>query len=133
MGQDTMLKFSEGKPKLTPEVLGADVAILTFESMERGVDTKVGPADVITFKEFPDNWWYVNTTSLKRIAARYGLDYSTWVGKPVVEFTHYGNEPSGKKAVTLWAADPEEKKGPESWDALEKEAKKAAKAGAAAK
>ncbi len=124
----TTLTFSEGKPKLTPDVIGADVAVLTFKGLERGVKTRVGEADVITFAEYPDHWWYVNTTSLKRIAAKYGLDYAKWANKPVVVFAHNSAIPgSGKATVTLWAADPALAKGDESWDMLLKEARKAAR------
>ena len=125
---NTVLSFNEGKAKLTPEVLGVDVAVLTFQSLRRDAQTRIGPSDVITFAEYPDNWWYVNTTSLKRIAAKYGLDYSKWVGKPVVLFAHRGAVVgSGKPTTTFWAADPAQEKGDESWDALLKQAKKAAK------
>lgn len=127
-GSSTTLSFTEGKPKLTPDVIGADVAVLTFAGLQRGVKTRVGEADVITFKEYPEHWWYVNTTSLKRIAAKYGLDYSKWTNKQVVVFAHNSAVPgSGKATVTLWAADPDQSKGDESWDALLKQAKKASR------
>lgn len=124
----TTLTFSEGKPKLTPDIIGADVAVLTFQSLTRGVKTRVGDADVIVFKEFPDHWWFVNTTSLKRIAAKYGLDFSKWDAKPIVVYAKASSIPgSGKPTTTLWAADPSVAKGDESWDALLKEARKAKK------
>lgn len=122
----TMLTFSDGKPKLTPEVVGADVAVLTFAELNREVKTRVGSADVIVFKEYPDHWWYVNTTSLKRIAAKYGFDYAKWRGKQIVLFAHSGTVVgSNKGTVTFWAADPGQAKGEESWDALLRQAKRA--------
>lgn len=124
----TVLTFNEGKPKLTADVIGADVAILTFESLTRNVKTRVGDADVIVFKEYPEHWWFVNTTSLKRIAAKYGLDYAKWAVKPIVVFAKSSSIPgSGKPTTTLWAADPDQSKGDESWDVLVKEARKASK------
>lgn len=121
----TILSFSDGKPKLTPEVVGADVAVLTFARLERNVKTRVGSADVITFKEYPEHWWYANTTSLKRIAAKYGMDFSKWADKKVVLFAHSGTVVgSNKGTVTFWAADPALAKGDESWDALLRQAKR---------
>src|SRR5713101_2309427 len=101
--ESTTLTFSEGKPKLTPDVIGADVAVLTFQSLTRNVKTRVGDADVIVFKEFPDHWWFVNTTSLKRIALKYGMDYAKWDGKSIVVYAKASSIPgTGKPTTTLW-------------------------------
>ena len=84
MSEGTTLTFKQGKPKLDPGIIGGDVAVLTFLELQRDVKTRVGPADVMTFKEYPEHGWYANVTSLKRIATVYGADYSKWAGKPIV-------------------------------------------------
>jgi len=129
MSENTTLTFNKGVPKLTPDIIGGDVAVLTFQSLAREQKTRVGPADVITFKEYPDHGWYVNVSSLKRIAQVYGADYSKWIGEPIVLIRRSGfvvgtSTPSN----TLWAANPAEDAEPrESWTKLLAAAKRRAK------
>lgn len=120
MGQDTMITFKSGQPKLTPDVLGADAAVLTIQEFRRNQQTRIGAADVIIFKEFPNHGWYANTTSLKAIAGVYGPDYSKWAGKKVpLEARRSTVVGSSKETKTLWCAgavsanDPFERK---LWD-----------------
>lgn len=105
MSQDTIITFKSGQPKLTPDVLGADAAVLTIAEFRRNQQTRIGAADVIVFKEFPQHGWYTNTTSLKAIAAVYGPDYSKWIGKLVPVEARAGNVVgSSKPSRTLWCA-----------------------------
>jgi hypothetical protein len=105
MSQDTMITFKSGQPKLTPDVLGADAAVLTITEFRRNQQTRIGAADVVVFKEFPQHGWYANTTSLKAIAAVYGPDYSKWIGKQVpLEARSSTVVGSQKQTRTLWCA-----------------------------
>lgn len=131
MGSDTMITFKSGAPKLSPDVIGADRAVLTIQDFRRNVKTRIGDSDVIIFKEFPNHGWYVNTTSLKAIAAVYGPDYSKWIGKLVpIERRDSTVVGSQKQTQTLWCAgavssnDPFDRK---LWDKALKSAKKLAK------
>lgn len=131
MSQDTIITFKSGQPKLTPEVLGADAAVLTIQEFRRNQQTRIGAADVIIFKEFPQHGWYANTTSLKAIANVYGPDYSKWAGKVVPLEARSGNVVgSSKQTKTLWCAgavsanDPFDKA---LWDKAVRSAKKLAR------
>lgn len=128
MGQDTIITFKSGRPKLTPDVLGADAAVLTIAEFCRNQQTRIGAADVIIFKEFPQHGWYANTTSLKAIASVYGPDYSKWTGKQVPLEARVGTVVgSSKQTKTLWCAgavgsnDPFDKA---LWDKAVRSAKK---------
>lgn len=124
-GTGTVLSFNEGLPKLDPRIIGADVAVLTFQELRRAVQTRVGEADVIVFKEYPQHGWYVNRTSLRRIALKYGNDYSKWMGQSIIIYVRDSAVPgTGQPTRTLWAANPEENAlARESWDKLAKAAK----------
>ena len=131
MGQDTIITFKSGQPKLTPDVLGADAAVLTIAEFRRNQQTRIGAADVIIFKEFPQHGWYANTTSLKAIVGVYGPDYSKWIGKQVPLEARSGNVVgSSKQTTTLWCAgavsanDPFDKA---LWDKAVRSAKKLAR------
>lgn len=105
MGQDTMIEFKSGSPKLTPDIIGADAAVLTIQEFRRNVKTRIGNSDVLVFAEFPGHGWYVNTTSLKAIAEVYGPDYSKWTGKKVpLEKRKSTIVGSSKPTETLWCA-----------------------------
>ena len=100
-----MIEFKSGSPKLSPDVLGADKAVLTIREFRRNQKTRIGDADVLVFAEFPGHGWYANTTSLKAIAHVYGADYSKWVGKKVpVEVRQSTIVGSSKATRTLWCA-----------------------------
>ncbi len=105
MSKDTMIEFKSGSPKLTPDIIGADSAVLTIQEFKRNQKTRIGEADVIVFAEFPGHGWYANTTSLKAIAAVYGPDYSLWKGKKVpLEVRESTIVGSSKATRTLWCA-----------------------------
>lgn len=105
MGKDTMIEFKSGSPKLTPDIIGADSAVLTIQEFKRNQKTRIGEADVLVFAEFPGHGWYANTTSLKAIAAVYGPDYSAWKGKKVpLEARNSTVVGSSKATKTLWCA-----------------------------
>lgn len=105
MSKDTMIEFKSGSPKLTPDIIGADSAVLTIQEFKRNQKTRIGEADVIVFAEFPSQGWYANTTSLKAIAAVYGPDYSLWKGKKVpLEVRESTVVGSSKSTRTLWCA-----------------------------
>lgn len=131
MSQDTMITFKSGAPKLGPDVIGADSAVLTIAEFKRNVKTRIGDADVIVFAEFPNHGWYANTTSLKAIAAVYGPDYSKWAGKKVpVEVRESTIVGSSKATRTLWCAGAVSANDPFDralWDKALKAAKRLAK------
>jgi hypothetical protein len=131
MGSDTMITFKSGAPKLSPAAIGADSAVLTIQDFKRNVKTRIGDSDVIVFKEFPNHGWYVNTTSLKAIAAVYGPDYSKWTGKLVpIEVRESTIVGSQKATRTLWCAGAVSSNDPFDralWDKALKAAKRLAK------
>lgn len=130
MGSDTMITFKSGAPKLSPDVLGADAAVLTIAELRRNVKTRIGESDVIVFIEFPNHGWYVNTTSLKAIASVHGPDYSKWANKLVpIEVRNSSIVGSGKATRTLWCAGstPDSPLDRALWDKALKAAKKLAK------
>lgn len=105
MGQDTIISFKSGQPKLTPDILGADAAVLTIMEFKRDQQTRIGAANVVIFEEFPQHGWYANTTSLKAIAQVYGPDYSKWAGKRVpLEVRNSTVVGTSKQTRTLWCA-----------------------------
>jgi hypothetical protein len=130
VGQDTMIEFKSGSPKLTPDILGADAAVLTIKEFKRNVKTRIGDANVIIFEEFPDHGWYANTTSLKAVAAVYGPDFSKWPKKQIpVEVRDSSVVGSGKGTRTVWAAGAQlnEAFNRSAWDKAVKGAKKLAR------
>ncbi|MGH8906842.1 MAG: hypothetical protein ACRD0K_10085 [Egibacteraceae bacterium] len=129
----TTLTFNEGKAKLTPEVTNnAAVLVLTFRELRRNVETRMGPANVIITDEYPDHGFYANVTSLRRIAALYGNDYSKWTGRQIVlVMMNVQRVGTTQMTNTYWAADTADDAEPRySWARLLKEATRRSKAAA---
>lgn len=126
-----VISFKSGAPKLTPEILGADSAVLTIKEFRSNQKTRIGDANVIVFEEFPEHGWYVNTTSLKAIVAVYGADTGRWPKKALVpvEVRNSSVVGSSKSTKTLWAvgAQLNEPFNRAEWDKAVRSAKKLAR------
>lgn len=107
--------YGGGPPALTADELKMDageVAVLTIAKVEPNVEVpQAGEAPrrvlVLRFKERPDNAFYCNKTSLKRLVKGFGEDEAKWVGKqlPLIASDQI-NPNSGEATVSLWVTDP---------------------------
>ena len=113
-----------GPPKLTPDDLEGDAAILTISSFERGEvddpESKTGTRVVyqLTFEETGDRVLYLNKGMTQSLVSRLGKNTTAWVGQrvPVEVYPWRFKGQSGRKVGILPA---------EEWDEALAEAKRA--------
>lgn len=86
--------YSSGRPKLTPEDLDGDTAILTVESTESvTVGEESSPKDqqeklLLLFEEFEDRPLWLNVTQIRTLVDRLGDDDENWKGEKVPVESH---------------------------------------------
>ncbi|MEE8177714.1 MAG: hypothetical protein V3T65_06945 [Acidobacteriota bacterium] len=74
----------ERQPKLTPEVVGTDRAVLTVMEAHTGITTGDGrKAAFLSFREFPDHVLWLNKSGITRLVEQLGENDEDWLGQLV--------------------------------------------------
>lgn len=120
-------KFGSSKPKITPDDLEGDVAVLTISGYEEfdvdDASTESGKrrSAVLMFEQTEDRVLYLNKGMIETLVEKLGDDSDGWLGQQVPVEKHvakFGNEKFPKVRVVP----------AEEWGEYIKPARKAAKA-----
>ena len=92
MGKIDFSDYSSSRPKLTPEDLESDTAILTVASVE-SVTVGEDPKDqqeklLVLFEEYEDTPLWLNLTQIKVLVERFGSETNDWIGEKVPVENH---------------------------------------------
>lgn len=121
MAKADVNEMGKSGPKLTPEMLEGDAAVLTLTHAERvevdDNESKTGKRVVwaMKFEETEEHVLYLNKTQLEYMVAVYGDESDHWIGKPVAVERHT-SEFGKKKFDKVWVCAPE------SWASIFSEA-----------